>query len=95
MDRPPSCRYGGCGEELLTASHGGSLRTGCFVKDLQARLYEDIGTRAGKWRSHDVSIKVSYQQIPWEEPERLSWMRPREQSAFGRASERRFQAPQA
>ena len=55
-------------EELLTAALEGSLQpsellTDYFLKDLHARLYGDIWTWAGKWRTHDVNIGVAYEQI--------------------------------
>lgn len=55
-------------EEFLTAALEGELQpsellTDYFLKDLHARLYGDIWKWAGKWRTHDVNIGVSYQQI--------------------------------
>jgi len=53
---------------LLTAALGGELQlsellTDYFLKDLHARLYGDIWTWAGKWRTHEVNIGVPYEQI--------------------------------
>jgi len=55
-------------EVLLTAALGGELQlsellTDYFLKDLHARLYSDIWTWAGKWRTHEVNIGVPYEQI--------------------------------
>ncbi len=55
-------------EELLTVALEGSLQpsellTDYFLKDLHARLYGDIWTWAGKWRTRDVNIGVAYEQI--------------------------------
>jgi len=55
-------------EELLTAALEGSLQpsellTDYFLKDLHGRLYGEIWTWAGKWRTHDVNIGVAYEQI--------------------------------
>ena len=55
-------------EDLLTAALEGSLPpsellTDYFLKDVLARLYGDIWTWAGKWRTHDVNIGVAYEQI--------------------------------
>jgi len=55
-------------EELLTAALSGELRTSelltaYFLKDLHARLYGDVWTWAGRWRTHDVNIGVPYEQI--------------------------------
>lgn len=56
-------------EALLTAALEGTLQasellTDYFLKDLHARLYGDIWTWAGKWRTHDVNIGVAYDKIP-------------------------------
>jgi fido (protein-threonine AMPylation protein) len=55
-------------EELLTVALEGALQpsellTDYFLKDLHARLYGDIWTWAGKWRTHDANIGVAYEQI--------------------------------
>jgi fido (protein-threonine AMPylation protein) len=55
-------------EEFLIAALGGELQpsellTEYFLKDLHARLYGDVWTWAGKWRTHDVNIGVPYEQI--------------------------------
>jgi fido (protein-threonine AMPylation protein) len=55
-------------EELLTAALEGSLQpsellTDYFLKGLHVRLYGDIWTWAGKWRTHDVNIGVAYEQV--------------------------------
>jgi fido (protein-threonine AMPylation protein) len=55
-------------EELLTAALGGELQpsellTDFFLKDLHTRLYGDVWTWAGKWRTHEVTIGVPYEQI--------------------------------
>ncbi|HXO50433.1 MAG TPA: Fic family protein [Mycobacterium sp.] len=55
-------------EEFLIAALGGELQpsellTEYFLKDLHARLYGDVWTWAGKWRTYDVNIGVPYEQI--------------------------------
>jgi fido (protein-threonine AMPylation protein) len=55
-------------EEFLIAALGGELQpsevlTEYFLKDLHARLFGDVWTWAAKWRTHDVNIGVSYEQI--------------------------------
>lgn len=55
-------------EEFLITALGGELQpsellTDYFLKELHARLYGDVWTWAGKWRTHDVNIGVPYEQI--------------------------------
>jgi hypothetical protein len=49
-------------EEFLIAALGGELQpsellTEYFLKDLHARLYGDVWTWAGKWRTHDGQVQ--------------------------------------